>query len=59
VGTIGDDVIEDLVEAEDAAVLALDAAEFHGMDYSTTRTADTAVAHGDLMIQRRRTWLMH
>ena len=28
-GAIGDDVVEELVEAEDAAVLAFDAAEFH------------------------------
>jgi len=34
VGAVGDDVVEQLVEAEDAAVLAFDAAEFHLSDYS-------------------------
>ena len=29
VRAVGDDVVENLIEAEDAAVLALDAAEFH------------------------------
>jgi hypothetical protein len=30
VGAVADDLVEEVVESGDAAVLALDAAEFHG-----------------------------
>ncbi len=52
VGAVLDDVVEELVEAEDAAVLAFDAAEFHGNDYSRDGAASRTL-HEEKTWQRQ------